>query len=254
VSSAGVFPLVQSTCLNRTCASSYGVSAWLFIGDRNNSLDLGDAPATFNESRWRVSETDTLAQSFRALNATVLVCDPRFNVTSGHITFDSRTNSLTVSEITNGPLVGNIPPDTAAFVLSRVLLDATTSRGDLDPATSRISAQMFVHDFNFVNSAANISSTIGRYVSTAAKAWSDGLWDTNNRTTMAVDAIVQEEGLALVGSRPLTLLTCALTLFVLTMTAGQLLWDGRAPLGIGSLMQALQAQQPPSNPRDDLPE
>jgi hypothetical protein len=263
----GIFPMLQmeaNTSITRT--SSDGTSAWLFIGTNSSyvfkdglnvihyPLDIGNVPATYNSTHhWSILDPRQAPEyeaKYKGPLATVLLCDPRMNLSSALVTL-SPSNSLSIAGVRPSP-VGNISPGSAAFVLSQSLLKVT----DVDPrlndlALNLLSARLFLQQpFNsqdnyfgtaYVRSASNISSTIGAYVSSAAKAWSDGYWETDRYSTVVRDAIEQKQSLAIVGNVPLGIVAGILAVLLLALATVQL-WMARAEtLGIASLKEALES-------------
>jgi len=75
-----------------------------------------------------------------------------------------------------------------------------------------------------IRSASNISSTIGQYVSSASKAWSDGYNSPGSFTRLSVDA-TKEPRLALLENGPLAVTREGLTVAVLGLMAAHLLFS-----------------------------
>ena len=257
--------MVQSSgdnSISRT--SSDGTSAWLFIGSNSSYVvyngngfadcpfDLGNIPASYNSTyHWILRDNNSPAETKSGPLASLLLCDPRMNLSSTLVTFSPVTNSLSVSSEALGSSVGNISPASAALVLAQSLLDITDIDGTYsEPALSFVSAKLFLKqlpvnfdttfEFTNVSSSLEISSRIGAYVSSAAKAWSDGYWEINNRSTIAVDAVKQEPRLALAGGVSSTIIAGILAVLVLGLTAGLLGAKTAEPLGIASLKEAME--------------
>jgi len=250
----GIFPLIQSMgddSVPRT--SSSGISAWLFMGTNSSfdtgelKLDLGDVPATTNNSNWIVAEC--VSCPWVAAMASILLCDPQIRLSSTYVSFTRANNTLSISPSTPPSHVGNISPASAALVLAQSLLSATA----IDKAykymgVNLMSASLFIQEplkgfllpgLYHVRSASNISSTIGPYVLSASKAWSDGFYSPGKFSTMPVHAIKEQPRLALVGSRPLAITAGSLAIIVLGLTVVQLSLPVGEPLGIGSLTKAI---------------
>lgn len=71
------------------------------------------------------------------------------------------------------------------------------------------------------------------------KAYSDGYLGPNNFSTMVVDAMQDEQRLALVGSVPLTVISGALSVLVIGLTIVLLRTSDREPLNITTLKKVL---------------
>jgi hypothetical protein len=190
--------------------------------------------------------------------ASILLCNPRMNVSSAMVTFSPESRYVSVSTETLGTAVGNISPGAAALLLSRSLQRVTSPDGiDYNPLVGRAAAPIFLQerlDGNYLNTTsvplrpvANISASIGAYVSSAVKAWADGyVTDSKKAVTVPMDAVKEVPSLALVGSVPLTIAAGVLAVIVLGLSAGLLWAMGAAPaepLGIGSLMRIWEQKQ-----------
>ena len=247
--------------------SSSGISAWLFIGSNSSftgepgngspfyPLDLGDVPASYNNTPgWTVAEPSDIPRSGAPL-ASVLLCDPKLELSSTYVTYTTVNNSLSISSEALRSSVGNISPASAGVVLAQSLLGGTSIDPDYtDPSLSVLSASIFLqkpldryYSFDhkeYVRSVANISSTIGPYVSSGIKAWSDGFYSNGNFSTVSVDAIQDHPELALVGNIPLTITTGILILIMFGLAVVQLWLPIGEPLGIASITKALELQKP----------
>jgi hypothetical protein len=251
--------------------SSSGISAWLFIGSNSSfpgkdaggkdyyGLDIGDIPASYNETfHWTISEPKDLSTpSFMGAGAplaSVLLCDPKQELSSAYVTFSPATGNISILPEAPKSRVGNISPGSAAVVLMQSLLDATAIPSyTQDPRLSITSSSLFLqkspaplnHDSptKYIKSAANISSTIGPYVSSATKAWSDGFYRPGHFSTMVFDAIQDDPTLALIGSRPLTITTGILILIILGLAVAQLWLPVGESLGIASIIKASKSQK-----------
>jgi len=155
--------------------SSSGISAWLFIGTNSSftgqysgngspfyPLDLGDVPASYNNTPgWTVSDPTSIPRSGAPL-ASVLLCDPKLELSSTYVTYTTVNNSLSISLEALQSRVGNISPASAALVLAQSLLGATSIDTDYnDPSLSITSASIFLqnHWMDFIR--LTIRSTSG---------------------------------------------------------------------------------------------
>jgi hypothetical protein len=210
--------------------TSNGISAWLFIGTNSSfgdtiinesstnvtelfyALDLGDIPASFNGTpHWIVEEpvvplSTSAAESITsgAHLASILLCDPNMKMSSAYVSFTIENNMLSITPKTLPFRVGNISPASAGLVLAQSLLGATSYDATYgDPGLSITSANIFLQNPLdeyaplSVKSAANISSTIGSYVLSASKAWSDGYYTFGKFSTISLDATKDQPKLAL---------------------------------------------------------
>jgi hypothetical protein len=247
-------------------ASSSGISAWIFFGSNSSypapsgyfyPLDLGNVPATYNDTfHWPIldSSSSTPPEMYRNMSpplASVLLCDPKMELSTTYVTLVTESNTLMISNETPPSRIGNISPGSAALVLAQSLLGATTIDCDYTAVAICItSASIFMEEplpyaaeqLVHVRSASNISSTIGPYIASASKAWSDGLYATRNFTGISIDALKGQPKLALVASAPLTLTVGVLTFIILQLAAAELWIPVGEPLGIASLKDAMKSE------------
>ena len=242
---------------------SGGTSAWLFIGGNSSSLlDLSNIPSTSNSTHhWTIGSRAILSgeASQGVTLASMLVCDPRMNISSSLVKFSPESNSLSIVGDALGASVGNISPGSAAYMLSQSLLQVTSFYNEplgLNPpalvgSASRAifteSPQIFEDDFTGVmplRSISDISANIGSYVSSASKAWSDGYWGSpNTLANVTLDGLKDTPTLALIGSIPLTVVTGVLIVIVSMLVVLELRVAISNPLGISSLLRAAEQRR-----------
>jgi hypothetical protein len=162
-------------------------------------------------------------------------------------------NTLSIT-LPSSDRVENISPASAALVLAQRLLCATTIDPDYnDPSVSIISASIFLQKpldgyysydkKEYVRSAANISFSIGPYISSAAKAWSDGFYSLGKFSAVSVDALQDHPRLALVGSSPFTITAGILVVVMLGLAVAFLWLSVGELLGIASIIKSLRSQK-----------
>lgn len=213
-------------------------------------LDLSGVPSTLNSTGGWITSTHACAGSCSQPLASILACNPRMSVSSALVTFSSSDRSLSVAPDDLPYTVGNIPSQTAPIFLSQCLESSTRlSQNTMTSNLTDISRKLFIQGVSSpeespatpltVKPAFNISSDIGPYVTSAMKAYSDGYLGPNNFSTMVVDAMQDEQRLALVGSVPLTVISGALSVLVIGLTIVLLRTSDREPLNITTLKKVL---------------
>lgn len=246
-----------------------GSSAWLFIGtnttlrDLTVALDLGSVPSsaiTYNNTEfgWRIP-----AEQYGSPRlASILLCKPKFTVVTTSVTFNRSTNSLSISSNDTLKSIGNISPEFAAFILTDCIRLATWTRDSIAAMTemmwvNQVAEQLFLTrpvitngteptgTLYTIRDTKDISASMGAYVTSAAKAYSDGSRSDGSNPdeglqTITVSAVVHVQKLALVGSKALTAIAGVLALVILLMAASQLVMPIREPFNLASITKAVK--------------
>jgi len=249
------------------------LSAYLFLGG-NSSLsdgstysfvDLTGLPSAYNLTGNSPSP-GLSGVSYQPPLTTVLVCDPQPSVSGGTVILNTN-GSLFVTSSGLPSLHNNIPLEMAYVVLSQGLLGAASApetHGVSHIAVNYIAASLFMKDPSFnittyptgvpVLDLASINNNLDVYTSSASKAYMDGYlpddaWlPTAALSTIPVNAQWQEQRLALVTNKTLwvVVIACMVVAGGLLGLLGVGVGDGggeREPLGLGSVMNAVQASR-----------
>jgi hypothetical protein len=226
------------------------------LGGEFYPLDLGNVSATYNDTfHWPIADSEnTTPEIYRDISpplASVLLCDPKMVLSTTYVTLVTESNMLMISDETLPSRIGNISPGSAALVLAQSLLGATMIDCNYQSvALCMTAASIFMQEplpyvaeqVVHVRSASNISSTIGPFVASASKAWSDGLYASQNYTGISMDALKGQPKLALVASAPLTITVGVLAFIILQLAAAELWIPVGEPLGIASLKDAMKSE------------
>jgi len=216
-----------------------GSSAFIFSGGNSSVLnrrfdppvpyavDLTSVPTTFTAEGAGLSLS---SQSFYAPLSSVLICDPRTQITGGRI---SITNDGAVTIVSSGNTpIGNIPQSAANLIFTNAFGVATTSLETfaLANAVNNVVSTLFMANSSTVdwNTAQgihpldlpSINQNMDSFMLSAAKAYIDGY--RKNGTSLVVDfeldtvsGTSQEEKLALSTS---TALFSSTNAFVVVVT------------------------------------
>jgi hypothetical protein len=200
---------------------SVGSSAYIFSGGNSSVLDrrfnppvpfavdLGSLPTTFTAAG---AGLNLVSNSLYAPLSSVLICDPRPQITGGRIRL---TNDGTLTVVTSGNTpIGNIPQSAANLIFTSAFQVALVQAEALEMgnAVNNIASAMFMANASTVdwNTAHNIrpldlpsiNDNIDTFMLTAAKAFIDGY--RKNGTSLVVNfaldtvpAMEEREGLAL---------------------------------------------------------
>jgi hypothetical protein len=218
---------------------SVGSSAYIFSGGNSSVLDrrfnppvpfavdLGSLPTTFTAAG---AGLDLASNSLYAPLSSVLICDPRPQITGGRIRV---TNDGTVTVIASGKTpIGNIPPSAANLIFTNAFQVALVQAEALETANAvnNVASAMFMANASTVDwnkaqgvrplDLPSINANVDAFMLSAAKAYIDGY--TKNGTSLAVDfeldtvpAVSQEQKLALSTS---TSLFSSTNVFVVIVT------------------------------------
>lgn len=244
-----------------------GTSAWLALGGNSSysydsnriniynpkipwPIDLGSLPTSFNATGWKTHDKDN--QDDWPPLASVLLCDSNMNISSSKVQFTSQTNTLTVLSDTPTNPVGNISPDIASFIMAYGLAWPTFLYDNADGSDQSwggpngVLSRFFVQPSQIngsasyaVRPAADISSLMGSFMSSAGKSWSDGYNGSETLQTFDQEATSYVNKLALVGSIPLTALTGGLILLLIILSIPQIGIPRGESLQISSLEKVL---------------
>ena len=257
-----------------TIQADHGLSAYLFLGSNNtlhedrrvSEIDLSGIPATHNSSGYRLQTSDTsgaASASYAPPLASVLVCDPRMNISSVTVVRETNRSLYVISANSARPRVGNIPEDTASAIFSLALLSATTpSPPFINPnfLINFLAASLFMTDPTVSSDTAPdgsspltthplplpvINANLDAFVLSASKAYSYGYmreYGTDaGLETIAVNGTVQVQRLALVASVShiiITMVWVSVATFLLaTLVLGR---DGGQPFTLESIIKVMQ--------------
>lgn len=245
-----------------TDATNSSLSAFLFLEGNGTTSDhsaisLAGLPATLITAIIsNLTDTNTKDQgTFIPSLASVLVCDPRMNITGGLVTIETN-NSLRVHS-SDQVLVGNIPLPAARIFFSQGLIgavDPTYEYVSNSTYISVIAAKMFTSlainststgigllDLDTINSNMNI------FTGSAAKAYADGYYPADgslpitNATTMPVNDTIQQPRIMLKTSQPLWIIDICLVMIVVSLLATLTLKvdEGHKPFDLGNVLKAV---------------
>jgi hypothetical protein len=215
-----------------------GLVAFIFSGGNSSVLDRRfNPPAPYAVDLTSIPTTFTAEGAGLALDtnsvyaplSSVLVCDPRPQISGGRV---SVTNDGTLTVVSSGKTpIGNIPESAANLIFTNALQTATVQVETFATtnAVNNVVAKMFMANSTAVNwesaqgvvplDLPSINQNMDTFMLSAAKAFIDGY--RKNGTGLAVDfeldtvpAMGQQESLALSVSTPLFSATNAFVVIV----------------------------------------
>lgn len=221
--------------------STNGTSAFLFLGSNSSlyqqeqgsgGIDLTNLPSLYNTTGFPLQQPGVsgVDSSYSPRLASMLLCDPQTTISSNIVTLDSLGNMV----ITGDPAtsIGNLKQTTADVITFKGLTAAVALMDQPSVSSPQILAST-VAEALFMSgsitdwtppkaqvppaSLQSINRNMDRFMTSAAKAYSNGFVLPGVTSLVGVDATMQSQTLALTGAK--AMLIAAWCLFGIMLAA-----------------------------------